>query len=137
MFIKDLQFQVEFSDFAEKHYCKEFRKKYTDRQWAETKKTIIDTLERSYSVQQTNLIDELKCSAENHIGLLKYDFKVAGTNMSPKSSGNRLIFGLCNQTGLIEVLLVYNKGHLEKNKTETQWILEQIKANFPKYKKLC
>jgi hypothetical protein len=32
MFIKDIDFQVSFSDFSEKHYKKRFKKKYT-KEW--------------------------------------------------------------------------------------------------------
>lgn len=135
MFIKDLTFQVDFSSYAETHFCKDFYKKYNGKQWVETKKTIIETLERAFLVQQTSLIDVLKYSAEDEKGLFKFDFKVAGTNTSPKASGNRVVFLLCNQTATITVLLVYGKNHCDKRQSETQWIYEQIKTNFPEYKK--
>jgi hypothetical protein len=137
MFIKDLPYQVEFSVYCERHFCKDFLKKYKPRQWIETKKTIIATLERAHAFQETNLIDNIKFSQENGIGIFKLDFRVAGTNFSPKTSGNRAIFSLCNNTGKINVLLVYGKGHCNKRHTETQWIFEHIKANFPEYRKYC
>lgn len=135
MFIKDLFFQVEFSSYAESHFCREFYRKYKGKQWLETQKTIIDTLQRAFLVQQTSLIDTLKYSQEDDIGIFKYDFKIAGTNESPKSSGNRVIFSLCNKTGNIKILLVYGKNHCSKKCSETQWIFEHIKNNFPEYKK--
>jgi len=55
---------------------------------------------------------------------------------SPKTSGNRAIFYLSNNAATIKVLLVYCKDHCGKNQSETQWIKEQIKTNFPEYKKL-
>lgn len=137
MFIKDLFFQVEFSSYAETHFCKDFYKKYKGRQWLETRKTIIDTLQRAFLVQQTSLIDILKYSQEDNIGIFKFDFKIAGTNFSPKTSGNRVIFSLCNNTGKINVLLVYGKIHCDKRRSETQWIFEHVKENFPEYKKYC
>lgn len=137
MFIKDLSFQVEFSDYSETHFCKDFYKKYKGKQWVETKRTIKDTLQRVFLVQQTNLIDVLHYSQEDNIGIFKFDFKIAGTNVSPKSSGNRAIFALCNNTGFIEILLIYGKGHCDKKRSETQWLNEEIKNNFPKYKKYC
>ncbi|KKQ71433.1 MAG: hypothetical protein UT33_C0009G0024 [Candidatus Peregrinibacteria bacterium GW2011_GWC2_39_14] len=123
MFIKDLAFRVEFSMYAESHFCRDFCKKYKGKQWLETKKTIIDTLQRAFLVQQTSLIDVLKYSQEDSIGIFKYDFKIAGTNISPKSSGNRVVFSLCNNTGVIKILLVYSKNHCDKKCTETQWVL--------------
>lgn len=137
MFIKDLFFQVEFSLYAETHFCKDFYKKYKGKQWLETRKTIIDTLQRAFLVQQTSLIDTLKYSQEDNIGIFKFDFKIAGTSFSPKTSGNRVIFSLCNNTGKINVLLVYGKTHCDKRHSETQWIFEHLKENFPEYKKYC
>ncbi|MCF7830401.1 hypothetical protein K9M41_00140 [Candidatus Gracilibacteria bacterium] len=87
--------------------------------------------------QQTNLIDNIKFSRETGIGIFKLDFRVAGTNISPKASGNRTIFALNNNTSLIEVLIVYGKDHCPKKQSETQWILECVKDNFPEYKKCC
>ena len=137
MFINDISFKVDFSSYAETHFCREFYKKYKGKQWVETRRTIVDTLQRAFLVQQTNLIDILKYSQEDKIGIFKYDFKIAGTNISPKTSGNRVIFSLCNNTGNIKILLVYGKNHCNKKGTETQWIFEHIKSNFPEYKKYC
>lgn len=137
MFIRDLNFEVEFSDYCERHFCKDFYRKYSGKQWLETKKTIVDTLKRSFMVQQTSLVDILTYSQEDNFGIFKFDFKVAGTNLSPKGSGNRAIFSLCNNTGKIRILLVYTKDHCSKKGTETQWIFGHIKAAFPEYKKYC
>ena len=136
MFIKDIKFNVLFSEFAEKHFCKKFLKDYKPKAWLITKKSIVDILERAFAFQKTNLIDPLKFSQEDNIGISKLDFKVAGTNTSPKSSGNRVVFTFCNDTGEIEILIVYGKKHCSKN-NETQWILQKIKDNFPQYKKYC
>jgi len=133
MFIKGQDFRVIFSDFAEKHFCKSFFKKYK-RQWIETGKTIRSTLEHAHQFEKTSLIDNIKFSQNDAIGIFKLDFRVAGTNTSPKTSGNRVIFAVCNNTCRIEILLVYGKDHCAKNQSETQWILEQIKQNFPEYK---
>ena len=137
MFIKDLFFEVTFSQYAETHFCKDFCKKYKERKWIETRHTIIETLQRSFMVQQTALIDVLKYSQEDNIGIFKFDFKVAGTPFSPKTSGNRAIFSLCNNTGKISVLLVYGKDHCSKKQSETQWIFEHVKTNFTEYRKYC
>ena len=136
MFIKDIDFKVEFSSFADKHFCKNFLKKFKSKAWSETYQSIIDILKRSFSFQQTKLIDNIKFSQEEDLGIFKLDFRVAGTNTSPKTSGNRVIFSLCNKSGNINILLVYGKNHCAKNKSETQWILENIKNNFPEYKNI-
>ncbi len=127
MFIKDHYFSVEFSLYAERHFCKDFLKKYKVRKWNETRDTIVNTLKRAFFAQQTSLIDVLSFSQENSIGIFKYDFKVSGTNFPPKTSGNRVIFSLCNNTATITILLVYGKDHCNKNMSETKWVNEQIK----------
>ncbi|MCF7897062.1 hypothetical protein K9L81_04450 [Candidatus Gracilibacteria bacterium] len=109
-------------------------KKYKTKAWFSTKQTINDILEKAFGFQQTKLIDLIKFSQDGDIGIFKLDFRVAGTNTSPKTSGNRVIFAVCNNTCRIEILLVYGKDHCAKNKSETQWVLEQIKQNFPEYK---
>ena len=135
MFIKDHNFEVIFSNYSQRHYCKDFIKKYKPRQWIETKKTIIAVLERAHSFQERNLIDLLSFNQEVERGIFKLDFRVAGTKESPKTSGNRVIFNLCNLTAKIEILIVYNKNNCDKKQSETQWIFNQIKENFPEYKK--
>lgn len=134
MFIKDIDFRVEFSLCAEKHFCKDFLKKYKTKAWLITKQTINDILEKAFAFQQTDLIDPIKFSQDDGVGIFKLDFRVAGTNTAPKTSGNRVIFAACNNVGKIEILLVYGKDHCAKNQSETQWICEQIKQNFPEYK---
>ena len=137
MFIKDIIFEVEFTPYSERHYCKDFLKKYSEKKWIETRKTIIDALSRSFLLQNTKRIDNLRFSQEESLGIFKLDFSVAGTQFSPKTSGNRVIFSLSNNTGKIKILLVYGKGHCDKMHSETQWIFEQIKANFPELRKYC
>ena len=135
MFIKDLPFSVSFSHYAEKHFCKDFLKKYQAKKWMNTRQTIFDALTHAYEVQKRSLIDRLSFSQESDRGIFKLDFSIAGKHESPKTSGNRAIFVVCNDTQKIEILLVYHKNHCPKH--ETQWIFEQIKKNFPEYKKLC
>ena len=117
MFIKDANFTVEFSNFAEKHFCKSFYKKYRQK-WVHTRQTIEFDLQRVFFLfQKTQLIDNIKFSQEEDLGIFKLDFRVAGTNISPKASGNRVIFSLCNKSGYIEILLVYGKNHCSKKQS--------------------
>lgn len=137
MFIKDVKFYVVFSKYAEKHFCKDFLKKYKTKKWSETRKTIEATLERSCAFSKTSLIDMIKFSPEKNAGIFKLDFRVAGTDVSPKGSGNRVVFHLCNITSKVTVLLVYSKNHCQKGQSETQWLLEHVKNNFPEYRGVC
>ena len=78
--------------------------------------------------QQSNQIDELKYI--DNKWLAKYDFKIAQTNESTKSSGNRCVLYIDNVRNTIEILLIYNKTHLPKNKKETAFIMDEIETNF-------
>lgn len=131
MFIKDLNFQVELGDFARTHFCKDFYKKYKAKKWVETRKTIEETLKRAYTVQQTSLIDVLKYFHEDGIGFFKLDFRVAGTDVSPKTSGNRVIFCVCDELSLIRILLVYGKSTAVVDAgavaARLNWIFQQIR----------
>jgi hypothetical protein len=51
--------------------------------------------------------------------LVKLDFAVEGTRMSPKSSGNRCVLVVDNNVKLVRVLLVYSKNEIsEPNETK-------------------
>ncbi|KHD07095.1 hypothetical protein PN36_09555 [Candidatus Thiomargarita nelsonii] len=88
MFIKDIDFHVSFSEFSEKHYKKRFKKKYT-KEWEITEKAIIESLKRVYRLKDTDRLDCIKFC--DPYGLFKFYFSVAGTQKSPKKSGNRII----------------------------------------------
>lgn len=128
MTILELIFQVEFKDASFPFYEKDFARKYR-KAWVKTKEMIRTVLGKAYAFQFTSKIDFLKPLGEN-VGLYKLDFAVAGTQMSPKSSGNRIVFSLSNKDKLIHVLLIYSKNHLPKNKPETQWIFEMVEEKY-------
>jgi len=128
MTILDLIFQVEFADASFRYYEKDFARKYP-KGWVDTKKTIESVLERAYAFHLKSRIDFLKPLGEN-VDLYKLDFAVAGTQMSPKASWNRVIFSLSNKDRLIRVFLIYSKNHVPKNKPETQWIFQMVKDKY-------
>lgn len=128
MTILDLIFQVEFADASLSFYEKDFARKYR-KAWIKTKQMIRIVLEKAHAFQFTSKIDFLKPLGGN-VGLYKLDFAVAGTQLSPKSSGNRVVFSLSNKDQLIQVLLIYSKNHLPKNKPETQWIFEMVQEKY-------
>lgn len=136
MSIKNCDFRVEVSEFAKRHFCKTFLKKYKKKHWDQTLFSISQTLQRSSAMQRTQLLDILRFDQEKNMGIGKLDFRVAGTQSSPKSSGNRVIFSFCNMTAKIEVLIVYAKGDIDKKYGETQWIYNIVKSEFPEYKPL-
>ncbi len=123
---------VIFTDYSKHHYLKNFEKRYKGKQWDSTKKSIIEDLSRlrveNNTTQLSSQIDELKYDDQEY--LAKYDFKVALTKESTKSSGNRCILYINNKTDTIKILLIYNKKDLPKNKDETKFIMDEIENNF-------
>ncbi len=75
MFIKDVDFKVKFSSFAERYFCKDFLKKYKSKIWSITYQSIIDVLNKSFGVQKTGLIDNIKFSQEEDLGIFRLDFR--------------------------------------------------------------
>jgi len=71
MFIKDVDFNVNFSDFSEKHFKKKFQKKYPAKVWEITEKAIIESLKRIYRLKDTDRLDCIKFCEP--YGLLKFD----------------------------------------------------------------
>jgi len=61
--------------------------------------------------------------------LVKLDFAVEGTQMSPKSSGNRCVLVVDNAARLVRVLLVYSKNEVS-GPNETQKWRKIIKENY-------
>lgn len=123
---------VTFSNFSKRFYLKDFQKKYKGKQWDFTEKSIIQDLSRlrmeNNTTQLSAQIDELKY--DNHEYIVKYDFKIAQTKESTKTSSNRCILYVNEIKNIIIILMIYNKTHLPKNKDETKYIFEQISNNF-------
>lgn len=135
MFIEDLDFLVKQSKYSQRHFAKDFLKKYKNKKWEVTQTTFSQTLKRCFALQETKLLDCVNFSSEKKCGIFKLDFAVAGERQSPKISGNRLVFYLDNVNGVIDILLIYGKTHVSGK--ETAWIRKSIKTNFPVYGYLC
>lgn len=117
----------EFTSYAKKHYLNNFKKKYPGK-WEYTEESIRNDLSRlrisTNTTQLSSQIDELKYS--NNKWIAKYDFSIAGSMKSPKTSGNRCVLFIDNDKELIQVLLIYSKTDLPKNKKETEYIKSVI-----------
>lgn len=126
-------FSVKYTSYAKKHFLNNFIKKYKGRQWDLTDLSIKEDLSRlrmvNNTTQKSTQIDELKY--KNNAWLAKYDFKIAGSNKSTKSSGNRCLLYINNDNNSIEILLIYNKIDLPKNKNETKYIMDTIDDIYP------
>ena len=131
-------FAVRFSDYAKRHYLKRFEKDYGGKQWDVTVESIFQDLARiktsDSDLQKTQQADELWHNANYWI--FKYDFRVAQTKESPKSSGNRCVAFLDNLAGKVIILIIYGKGDLPKNIGEQAFIEQTLDVEFRDYMSL-
>jgi len=128
-------FRIDFSDFSKRNFLKMFEKKYSKKVWAITVDSIIQDLSRIRTsvsdLQKSMQVDELW--HDDNCWIFKYDFRIAGTKTSTKASGNRIVAFLDSEKNYIEILTIYSKGCLPKNKPETVFIEGIIKEQFPAY----
>ena len=121
------RFSVGFSESAEQHFLKSFRKKNKGKIWEITERSIVYDLTRiANNLQLTQQVDELFCDGE--VWWFKYDFAIAKSGKSPKKSGNRCICRLDLKKREIVILAIYHKNNLPKNMGETQWIKTIMKS---------
>lgn len=130
--VSSVLFNVTYKEYAKSHFLKEFEKKYKGKQWEKTESSIFEDLKRlrveNNTTQQSSQIDQLK--HKDQYWLFKYDFRIAGTNQSTKSSGNRIVGFIDYNENKLEILLIYNKTNLPKNKKETQYIEDTLAENY-------
>ena len=128
-------FNVEFCDYAKRHYLKRFEKEYRGKQWDITIESIIQDLARiktsNSDLQKTQQVDELW--HKDDYWIFKYDFRIAQTKESTKSSGNRCIAFMDNATSKIIILIIYGKGDLPKNISEQAYIAQTLDKEFRDY----
>ena len=127
----DEDYRVVFSQYAQRYFIKSFARKYKGRQWAVTQDSIQQDLKRIRILQRTQQVDQLRQNGK--FWLFKYDFAVAQTNISAKSSGNRCLVFLDNSRYLQTALMVYGKNNLPKNQSETAYILQTTEKEFPNF----
>ena len=125
-------YNVIFEDFTERHYIKDFAKKYGGA-WNKTKSDIVSVCERIDMMLQYKRADSIK-----EIGvfkLVKLDFAVENTHVSPKASGNRCILCVNEDDRTVRILLVYGKNHIEFGQ-ETVWWKEKVFSAFDDVKRI-
>ena len=118
MFMEQFNYRVQFEPFTERHYVKKFQKDYKDR-WLATKRTIIAVCERIDNMLRYNRADLISISGSYK--LVKLDFSVEGTRMSPKASGNRCILLVDEDIRLVKILLVYSKNEITSPNETQKW----------------
>ena len=123
--------KVSFSEYAKRHFLRNFEKKYRGAQWTITLDSIIVDISRmrvhGNNMQLTQQVDELW--HRDNFWVFKYDFAVAKTNKSKKSSGNRCVVFLDAIENSAEILLIYSKDDLPKNMGE-QAFIEKVLKNW-------
>jgi len=118
------EYAVFIEDFAQRHFIKSFIKKYKGKQWDITLSAIKAILVR-YDIIAPNHhpIDsklDIICPCGQYM-IIKLDFAVAGTQTSPKSSGNRIIAAVDTTNKIIKILLVYSKNDIGPPNETAKW----------------
>ena len=125
-------FSVLIEDFAQRHFIKSFEKKYKTK-WDFTLEYIIEELARIDNLLLTDRAETIVDTGD--IKIIKTKFRVAGTQESAKTSGNRCIVSWCVSTQTVSILLVYGKTNLGGKKETVEWKI-LIKDNYKEYKDL-
>ena len=111
-------YRVQFEPFAERHYIYKFHKAYKDK-WLATERTIIAVCEHIDNMLLYNRADLISISG--CYKLVKLDFAVDGTRMSPKASGNRCILFVDEDMRAVKILLVYSKNDISLPNETQKW----------------
>lgn len=119
-------YSVEFDLYCERYYIKAFEKKYKSA-WLKTRSDIEEVCRRIDSMLEYKRADLI--SSVGQYKLVKLDFSVEGTRISPKSSGNRCILIIDEDVRSVKVLLVYSKNDISQPNETVKW-KEIIKKQF-------
>ncbi|KKU44558.1 MAG: hypothetical protein UX60_C0001G0011 [Berkelbacteria bacterium GW2011_GWA2_46_7] len=119
---------VEVDGFAERHYIKVFAKKYGSKKWNITLSALTEEAKRiDRLISETNRAEIITSGSKK---VVKISFKVAGTNESAKTSGNRAIVYVDEENRTVLFLLVYCKNDIGPP-NETQKWQKMIKDQYP------
>lgn len=123
---ESLNYSCVWREFAERHYAKTFSKKYKSS-WLTTRNDIDDMCRRIDRVLEFARADLI--ASIGSYKLVKLDFAVAGTRTSPKSSGNRCILYVDEETRRVEVLVAYSKNEIGPPNETSKW-KQLVKAQY-------
>ena len=116
--MEQFNYRVIFEPFTERHYVKKFHKEHKDK-WLATERTIITVCERIDNMLQYNRANLI--STSGCYKLVKLDFAVESTRISPKASGNRCILFVDEDTRAVNILLVYSKDEISSPDETRKW----------------
>ena len=123
-------YRVIFEDYTKRHYIKDFEKDYKGA-WLITKKAL-ESQFRNIDM----LIDSGKTeppihrTVDNSQWIVKHEFVIAGRKESRKDGGRRAIVYVHVIEKIVRVLLIYNKGHVDKKSSETAWWQRNIRTEY-------
>lgn len=123
-------YSVEVEKFAERHFIAGFKKKYKTA-WSTTWKALEEEFKRLDTLIGINNYVEIIYDCTAFI-ICKTEFKIAGTQESKHSSGNRCIVAAYKGERVVRVLLVYGKTDVRGSK-ETAWWQNTVKDNYSGY----
>ena len=124
-----MPYQVIFSDFAQRHFIKNFAKKYKNT-WDFTFRSLQIEFEQIDFLFQKSVAETIIDTEK--IKICKTEFKIAGSNQSRHGSGNRCIVAIHKDTSTVNVLLVYHKNDLSGGNETAKW-KQIIKDNYSEY----
>ncbi len=118
------EYTVFIEKFAESHFCRGFEKKCRGKQWEITIKAIKEMLARYDNLapnhkSTTSKLDVI-CPCGDYM-VVKLDFTIAGSNVSAKSSGNRVVAAVDSKQKVIKILLVYSKNDICQPNETARW----------------
>jgi len=132
------EYAVFVEEYAVSHFIKSFAKKYKGKQWEITFIAIKAMLARYDNLAPNHIPIDSKldviCPCSQYM-IVKLDFAVAGTQKSPKSSGNRVIAAIDTENKVIKILLVYSKNDIGPPNETAKW--KNLVANrYEEFKEL-
>lgn len=127
-----ISYSVSVEAFVERHYIKTFQKKYK-RAWDLTLSALIREFQSFDVLFQKSIAETITDSST--VKICKTEFKVAGTNMSRHSSGNRCIVAIHKDTQHVKILLIYHKNDLSGHNETAAW-KQTIRDNYLAYSNL-
>lgn len=132
------EYSVFIEKFAESHYCRSFEKKYKGKQWVVTIKAIREMLARYDNLisnfQSNSSKLDVICPCDEYM-MVKMDFKIAGSNISAKSSGNRVIAAVDTKQKMVKILLVYSKNDIGPPRETDKW-KNIVAENYDEFRSL-
>jgi hypothetical protein len=130
----DRNYEVIMGVGLHKLYAKTFQKKY-QKIWDVTLDSLVQLCKRIDTVYGLALCDEIKRVDTRR--LLKIDFALAKSGVSPKASGCRMIAVSDDESYVVHILIAYHKSDIEHiNKNETYAWKSLVCEQYPEFRDL-